>query len=319
MHEGNALYDKGSYDEAIKAYEAAIALAPSWYEPHYELGQTYAQLKRPQDARKQLELALESDPKCWRCYQALGNLADDLGDRVLALEEYQKAVSLSPDKGQPRYNLAITYFRMQKVDEAVSALQEAERLEPAYASPYFMLGKIYYGQKKFYLAFDQLFQATKLEKSGPRFEKAKELMDVHVVVDEKLKGDAMGSHMSYCIARAGAIAPEEYRKRFPKAETYVNDLAEEEFVLGSFATIVGEMSQHQKGEAEFRRLVAINKAGYLAPFILLTSERFRTDLDEYQEKNPGRMEQFRKWASDNKISLEPIHPRCEVNWMGQTW
>jgi len=320
VHNGNALYDKGSYDEAVKEYESAITLAPGWYEPHYELGQTYYEMKRPDDARKQYELALGCDPNCWLCYQGLGNLADDLGDRELALKNYQEAVTLAPDRGQPRYNLAITYVRLQRLDEAISALKDAERVQPEYASPYFLLGEVYYQQKRFYLAADQLFQATKLEKSGPRFDKAKKLIDVQIVVDEKLDANSMGKHMAYCLARAGSISAEEYRKRFPGAETYVDNLAEEEYVLGNFATIAGELSRKKKGDSEFGGLVAIKAAGYLIPFILSSSgERFGKELVEYETKNPGRMEEFRKWASENKISLEPIHPRCEVHWMGQTW
>jgi Flp pilus assembly protein TadD len=320
VHNGNALYDKGSYEEAVKEYESAITLAPGWFEPHYELGQTYYEMKRPDDARTQYDLALGCDPACWLCYQGFGNLADDLGDRELALKNYQKAVNLAPGRGQPRYNLAITYVRLQRVDEAISALKDAERLQPEYASPYFLLGKIYYEQKRFYLAADQLFQATKLEKGGARFDQAKKLIDVQIVVDEKLDKNSMASHMSYCLARAGSISPEEYRKRFPGAETYVDNLAEEEYVLGNFATMAGELFSKKKGNSEFGRLIAIKTAGYLAPFILSSNgERFGKELPEYETKNPGRMEEFRKWASENKVSLEPIHPRCEVRWMGQTW
>jgi tetratricopeptide (TPR) repeat protein len=320
VHAGNVLYDKGSYDEAVKEYESAIALAPNWYEPHYELGQTYYQMKRTEDAKKQYDLALESDPECWLCYQGLGNLADDLGDQSLALRLYQKAVNIAPDQGQPHYNVAVTFVRLKRIDEAIAELKEAQRLRPEYASPYFLLGKIYHGQQKFYLAFDQLFRATKLEKSGPRFDQAKKLTDVQVVIDNKLDAKSTGSHMSYCLARAGSISPEEYRKRFPGAETYLDNAAEEEYVLGTFATIVGELSQKKGADPEFASLVAVKKAGHLTPFILSsTGDRFVKDLEEYEKKNPGRMNEFRKWASENKISLEPLHPRCEVHWMGQTW
>jgi len=320
VRSGNALYDNGKYDEAVKEYEAAIALAPRWFEPHYELGQTYYQMKRSEDAQKQYELALKADPDCWVCYQGLGNLADDAGDRSLAIQHFQQAADLAPDKGQPRYNLAITYLRMQKSNEAISALLEAEALQPSYASPYFLLGKIYFGQKKFYLAFDQLFQATKLEKSGARFDKAKELIDAHVIVDEKLDKSSMGSHMSYCIARSAAMTIENYRKRFPGAETYVENLAEEEYVLSSFVAMVEENPREMKQGSEFGYLVAIKKAGFLAPFILVTSaERFAKDSEEYEKKNPGRVDEFKEWAAHNKIQLQPFHPRCEVSWMGQTW
>jgi len=320
VHEGNALYDAGKYDDAVKKYSSALNLAPGWYEPHYELAQTYYRLKRNDEARSEFTLAIERDQHCWLCYQGLGNLADDSGDSEVALQNYQKAVELGPDQAQPRYNLAITYVRLNRVDDAIAALKEAERLKPGYASPYFLLGRIYYEQSRLYLAFDQLFEATKLEKSGSRFDSAKKLIDSEIVVDDKLSADAMAPHMSYCLARSAAMTPEEYRKRFPGAETYVDDLNEEKYVLDSFSTIVEELSSKKAQDSDFGRLIAVRKAGYLVPFILSSAgDRFANDREKYEQENPGKLDDFRKWAAANKVALDPIRPRCEVRWMGRTW
>lgn len=320
VREGNALCDARKYSEAVQKYLSAIAAAPDWYEAHYELGQTYYQMNRPGEAEAQFKLAITADPNCWICYQGLGNLADDSGNSALAFEDYQKAVQLAPDQAQPRYNLAIAYVRAQKVDDAISALHEAEQLRADYASPYFLLGNIYYQQHRFYLAFDQLFKAIKLETSGSRFEKAKKLTDFQLIVDDKLTGDLMGLHMSYCLARSAAMSPEDYRKRFPGAETYVENLHEEEYVLNDFATIVSELSSKKNSDQEFERIVLIKQAGYLVPFILVSSgQRFASEADQFEKTNPGRLGEFRKWAAEKNISLDPIHPRCELRWMGQVW
>jgi len=317
---GNELYDAGNYSEAVQEYLSAIAIAPNWYEPHYELGQTYCQMKRSDEALAQLKLALQYYPNCWLCYPGLGNLADDSGDSVLALDNYQKAVHLAPDEAQPRYNLAISYVRLKRADDAILALNEAERLRPAYASPYFLLGRIYYEQHRYYLAFDQLSKATKLETSGTRFENAKKLIDFQIIVDNTLVGDSIGPHMSYCLSRSAAMTPEDYRKRFPGAETYVENLHEEEYVLSSFATILAELSSKKGIDKEFQRIVQIKDAGYLVPFILVSSrQRFAKDADEFETTNAGRIDEFRKWANEKNVSLEPVHPRCEVHWMGQVW
>jgi tetratricopeptide (TPR) repeat protein len=318
---GNRLFDDGKYPEAAEEYKAGMKLAPSWYEPHYELAATYEQLKQADDAQKEFEKAIELKSDCWLCYQGLGNLADENGKPENALEYYKKAIVLAPNEGRPRYNTAITFLHLKKQDEAIATLKDAEHVQPGYASPFFLLGKIYFRQQKLYPAFEQLFQATRLEKSGPRFDEAKKLTDVQIVLDEKLAKDASPGHMSYCLVRAGALSEEEYHKRFPNADTYVENLQEEEGVLSKLSTIISELeASRKKPDPEFGRLVAINKAGYLAPFILASSgNRFADDLKKFEAKYPGRLAEFNDWAKANKISLEPLRPRCEVRWMGQVW
>ena len=87
------------------------------------------------------------------------------------------------------------------------------------------------------------------------------------------------------------------------------------------AKIVDEVStREKKPDPEFGRLVSISKAGYMAPFILSYSgDRFADDRRDFEAKNSGRLDEFRKWAAKNGISTEPLQPRCEVHWMGQTW
>jgi hypothetical protein len=84
------------------------------------------------------------------------------------------------------------------------------------------------------------------------------------------------------------MLPEQYQKRYPGAETYTETLAEEESVLGTFATILSEGSKSMHAPSDLARLVTIKKAGYLVPFILASSgKRFaKKEGEEFQEKNP---------------------------------
>jgi len=321
VESGNALYDQGKYLESKAEYEQAIALAPDWYDGYYELGLAYWAMKQLPEAEKQMRLAIARQPDCWLCLTGLGNVLDDAGRREEAVGYFRQAIAVAPAVGQPHYNLALTEIRMERLDDAIAELKAAESVDPKYASPYFLLGRIYYLQQKLYLADEQLTQATKLETKGERYDQAKELIDVHIAVDKNLGENEGAIHLAYCMSRAAAMSADEYHKRFPGAETYVDNLDEEVYVLGGFIAIVDELSEGgKKLDPTFGFLVAVKKAGYLAPYILLSGgERFAGERKQFEAKNPGKIEEFQQWAAKNKVAVAPLHPRCEVRWMGQAW
>ena len=101
----------------------------------------------------------------------------------------------------------------------------------------------------------------------------------------------------------------------------MDNLDEQVYVLGEFAQIVDELSDGgKKPDPSFGFLAAIKKAGYLAPYILLSSgDRFAGERKEFEAKNPGKIEEFQQWAAKNKVAIAPLQPRCEVRWMGRAW
>ena len=52
-----ALDKLGRYQEAVPQFQEATRLDPTRPEPHYLLGRTYEKLKRPEDSRREMELA----------------------------------------------------------------------------------------------------------------------------------------------------------------------------------------------------------------------------------------------------------------------
>lgn len=321
LQRGVELFDQGKLEEAKAEEEQVTALAPDWYQGYFELGQTYWAMKNLAEAEKQMRLAIARQPDCWLCLTGLGNVLDDAGRREEAVGYFKQAIAVAPAVGKPRYNLAITDIRMDRIDDAITELQAAESVEPDYASPWFLLGRIYFDQQKLYLADEQLTQATKLESKGDRYDQAKQLIDISLTLDQDLKEDEGAIHLAYCMTRAAAMTPEEYHKRFPGAETYVDNLDEQVYVLGTFAQIVDELSEGgKKLDPTFGFLVAIKKAGYLAPYVLLSSgDRFAGERKEFEAKNPGKIAEFQQWAAKNKIAIAPLQPRCEVRWMGRAW
>ncbi len=318
---GNKLADQGKFEAAEAEYKKVIEAAPDWYEPYYELGYMYwNQGKQNKDkALAKLETALKLNPRCWLCYMVQANIADDTGDPDVAVALYQKAGEIEPRSGQIWYNLAVVHFRQKRTDEAIRILKKAQEVEPKYASPYYLLGMIYVTQGRFFLAHDELFAFVKLETKGPRFEKAKELTDVHITIDESALGDESLVATMSCIARAAVLSSEEYRKKHLAAETYGETLDDEAEYLDSLGQMLLETSENGKRPvpARFAPLVKVKQAGFLKEFVIAASgDRFAKDKATLPA---GRMEKFTAWAKENMIRLEIPQARCEVRWMGRTW
>ncbi|MHB1170240.1 MAG: VWA domain-containing protein [Longimicrobiales bacterium] len=118
VERGNRMYREGRYQEAVAAYEAAIADGESTPELHYNLGTALLALRRYAEAERHLELALRDvDPALRRnAYYNLGNryleAARAGGDPQAqaaqyeaAIEAYRHALRLAPDDVDAKWNL----------------------------------------------------------------------------------------------------------------------------------------------------------------------------------------------------------------------
>ena len=92
---GEAAQGAGRLDEAIRAYEAAIAADPSFFEAHYNLGV----------------------------------VATDAGRTSQALSAYESALALRPDSANARYNLALV---LKQANFPAGAIRELDKLLAQY-------------------------------------------------------------------------------------------------------------------------------------------------------------------------------------------
>src|SRR5262249_9204775 len=88
---GNALLQKGGFDDAIAQYQKALAIYPNYLEAHGNLG-----------------LAL---------FQK--------GEVDGAVAQYQKALEINPSYVQAHYNLGVALFQKGQLDEAIAQFQNA--------------------------------------------------------------------------------------------------------------------------------------------------------------------------------------------------
>ena len=143
---GDVLQRAGRFKEAEKAFKSVLELEPDSFQARYNLGVTYTNMGRVEDAVTQYEAALQVDPKHPQVASTLNNLGvifRAAGENDLALEKFEAAIEASPFNLESRYNAAILYLDRDKVDEAIELLEEASALEPNHQAIHVRLGMAY--------------------------------------------------------------------------------------------------------------------------------------------------------------------------------
>lgn len=174
---GLSQYLLGHLKEAIPHLEQVVEWSPSNVEIAYVLGLSYIQTQSPDKARetfarmfsvqpssaaaylinaqmmirqrlenvaeKELQRALELDPKLPQANFLLGELAIFNANVDRGIELLQREIAINPAHGMAYYRLGEAYTRQLKWDEAVAPLQKSIWLNPYFSGPYIVLGKVH--------------------------------------------------------------------------------------------------------------------------------------------------------------------------------
>lgn len=90
---GNLLFTQDKYDEAVKAYEAAVNINPS-SNNHYSLGQGYLRVEKYEQARQEFNAVVRLEPQSAYGQFGLGQTYAKEGDWENAIEKFDKAIRL---------------------------------------------------------------------------------------------------------------------------------------------------------------------------------------------------------------------------------
>jgi Flp pilus assembly protein TadD len=143
---GDALGEKGQFNEAISQFQEALRLKPDYTEAHTALGVVLVKKGQFNEAISQFQEALRLKPDSAEAHTAFGVALLHKGQTDEAISQFQEALRLKPDYAEAHFNLGAALDQKGQADEAVRQYQEAIRLKPDYADAYNNLGYLWAGR-----------------------------------------------------------------------------------------------------------------------------------------------------------------------------
>jgi tetratricopeptide (TPR) repeat protein len=126
---GDAYSSSGQSDEAIAAYQKAVAANSYYWTNHIALGNAYLGLGDSAKALPEFQKVIEIASDSPMGYEGVGSVYLRQGKWGEAIPEYQKALALAPDS--PTYsNLGTAYFFLKNYDQSTKMYEKAVAMTP---------------------------------------------------------------------------------------------------------------------------------------------------------------------------------------------
>ena len=165
---------KGEYEEAIEYFEKALQLNPRYTEASLNLAITYNQVGEFKKAQEVFAMAAQfanPEPGSLDPYVAgklaneqfrIGNIYLDYGRNQEAIEEYRKALKLSPTFPDVHTKLGIALRNIGEYEEAIMHFNSAKELNPSYGPAWVQLGITYFMKGLSGLAVEEWEEALRI-------------------------------------------------------------------------------------------------------------------------------------------------------------
>jgi len=158
---GLALSYNGKDQEAIAAFESATKLKPDFTAAWRSLGLIYRDLKQPEKALLAIEKAIELQPKNPNLYNEKFGFLESLKQYIEAETAINKAIEINP-RAAFYNNRGVLYYKQKKWELALADYTQALKINPQYVDAYYNRGLVYSKQEKWELALADYTQALKI-------------------------------------------------------------------------------------------------------------------------------------------------------------
>ncbi|AXE61830.1 tetratricopeptide repeat protein [Candidatus Thioglobus sp. NP1] len=140
---GGLFHELGMLDASIESFEKALSIKPDYAEANNNIGNVFKELGHFDNAIKSFEKAIEIKPSYFEAHFSLGEIFQDLNNITSAIRHYEVVLLIKPDFAELHNNLAVLYLRIDDIDSALKHLKEAVRISPEFAEAFYNLGHAY--------------------------------------------------------------------------------------------------------------------------------------------------------------------------------
>lgn len=148
MKKALKLHDDEKYDEAIEQNNLIIEGDTNYQLSLYERSLSYYGLKKYDECIANCEKTLELDSFSVDATDLMASAYDDKGESEKALRIYEAGIKRFPKNYQIRYNMAVTYQKLEKFDKSTEFYIEALKLNPFHLGSLIQLGILYHQEGK---------------------------------------------------------------------------------------------------------------------------------------------------------------------------
>lgn len=160
---------QGNLEKAIGLFEKAAQDDPQFHLSLPGLAEAYRLRYSLDHNQKWVDLALQSanraleaDTKLESVYVTLGRIHNSTGHYQVAMQEFERALTLAPRDPDAIQGMAQSYQRLGRDQEAEARFRQATALRPDSWEGYFRLGNFYYLRRRFPEAETQYRRALEL-------------------------------------------------------------------------------------------------------------------------------------------------------------
>ncbi|HGY55896.1 MAG TPA: tetratricopeptide repeat protein [Caldithrix abyssi] len=153
----------------IGLFRKAIREDARFWEAYYNLGITYFNDHKYNDALRQFNKVIQALPDFEKPYYGRGLIYERQKKYDLAIADFKKVTEFNSNDYKSFYYLGKISVRKKQYKEAAKYLKKANTINPDYAPAYYEMGNIYYNQGKYRQAIPHFRKATELDADNANY------------------------------------------------------------------------------------------------------------------------------------------------------